>query len=113
MSYSCGDAFATYSSRLSNSFLGRRTTPPLAASSATIWARYSRSSTIPSSRNRSSTPIVPMTFTLSSAAARRRRLSPVISTIVRSSKKDVQKPLSYARALDVEKKVRNYLEVLL
>ncbi len=40
-------------------------------------------------------------------------VNPAMKQYVRSSGKDVQKLLGYARALGVEKKVRNYLEVLL
>jgi hypothetical protein len=40
-------------------------------------------------------------------------VNPAMKQYARSSEKDVQKLLGYARALGVEKKVRNYLEVLL
>jgi len=40
-------------------------------------------------------------------------VNPAMRQYVRSSEKDVQKLLGYARTLGVQKKVRNYLEVLL
>lgn len=40
-------------------------------------------------------------------------VNPAMKQYVRNGEKDVQKLLGYARALGVEKKVRNYLEVLL
>ena len=40
-------------------------------------------------------------------------VNPAMKQYVRSREKDVQKLLGYARALGVEKKIRNYLEVLL
>lgn len=40
-------------------------------------------------------------------------VNPAMKQYVRSSEKDVQKLLGYSRALGVEKKIRNYLEVLL
>lgn len=40
-------------------------------------------------------------------------VNPAMRQYVRSSARDVQKLLGYARALGVEKKIRNYLEVLL
>lgn len=40
-------------------------------------------------------------------------VNPAMKQYVRSSERDIQKLLGYARALGVEKKIRNYLEVLL
>ena len=40
-------------------------------------------------------------------------VNPAMKQYVRSGERDVQKLLGYARALGVEKKIRNYLEVLL
>lgn len=40
-------------------------------------------------------------------------VNPAMKQYVRSSEKNIQKLLAYARALGVEKKIRNYLEVLL
>lgn len=40
-------------------------------------------------------------------------VNPAMKQYVRSSGRDVQKLLGYARALGVERKIRNYLEVLL
>ena len=40
-------------------------------------------------------------------------VNPAMRQYVRNSARDVQKLLGYARALGVEKKIRNYLEVLL
>ena len=40
-------------------------------------------------------------------------VNPAMKAYARSSRKDVQKLLGYAKALGVETKVRNYLEVLL
>ena len=40
-------------------------------------------------------------------------VNPAMRSYARSSSRDVQKLLGYARALGVEKKVRNYMEVLL
>lgn len=40
-------------------------------------------------------------------------VNPAMKQYVRSSERDIQKLLNYARALGVEKKIRNYLEVLL
>ena len=40
-------------------------------------------------------------------------VNPAMKQYVRSNEKDIQKLLNYAHALGVEKKIRNYLEVLL
>ena len=40
-------------------------------------------------------------------------VNPAMKQYVRSNNKDIQKLLGYARALGVERKIRNYLEVLL
>lgn len=40
-------------------------------------------------------------------------VNPAMKQYARSGGKDVQKLLDYAQALGVEKKIRNYLEVLL
>jgi len=40
-------------------------------------------------------------------------VNPAMRQYIRSGKRDIQKLLDYARALGVEKKIRNYLEVLL
>ena len=40
-------------------------------------------------------------------------VNPAMKQYVRSNEKDIQKLLDYARTLGVEKKIRNYLEVLL
>ena len=40
-------------------------------------------------------------------------VTPAMQAYVRSSKRDVAKLIGYARKLDVERKIRNYLEVLL
>lgn len=40
-------------------------------------------------------------------------VNPAMKRYVRSSERDIQKLLGYARKLGVEKKIRNYLEVLL
>ena len=40
-------------------------------------------------------------------------VTPAMQTYVRSSKRDFVKLIEYARKLGVERKIRNYLEVLL
>ena len=40
-------------------------------------------------------------------------VTPAMQAYVRSPKRDVAKLIEYARKLDVERKIRNYLEVLL